>query len=122
MAGRGHKLQQLGFPGSLRIVLLAMVLFGSTGLSGSEIRQHRWDDASRVVVFADVHGAYHALVDLLKKTGVIDKSLSWVGGSTHLVSLGDLLDRGGESRKVLELLMRLEEEAQRDGGRVHVTL
>ncbi|MCZ6619306.1 MAG: metallophosphoesterase, partial [Gammaproteobacteria bacterium] len=44
------------------------------------------------------------------------------GGSTHLVSLGDLLDRGGESRKVLELLMRLEKEAQLAGGRVHVIL
>ncbi len=122
MTGRGYKLQRVRLLNSLRIVLLATALIGSTGLSGSEIRQHRWDDASRVVAFADVHGAYGALVDLLKKTGVIDESLGWVGGSTHLVSLGDLLDRGGESRKVLELLMRLDQEAQPDGGRVHVAL
>jgi len=122
MARRGYKLQQVRLLSSFRIVLLAAALIGSAGLSGSEIRQHRWDDASRVVAFADVHGAYGALVDLLEKTGVMDASLGWVGGSTHLVSLGDLLDRGGESRKVLELLMRLDQEAQPDGGRVHVTL
>jgi hypothetical protein len=38
------------------------------------------------------------------------------------VSLGDLLDRGPESRKALDLLMRLEGEAAAAGGAVHVLL
>ena len=82
----------------------------------------RWDGVARVVVFGDVHGAYHELVPLLQQTGVIDASLHWSGGMTHLVSLGDLLDRGPDSRAVMDLLMRLEGEALQAGGRVHLVL
>ena len=39
-----------------------------------------------------------------------------------LVSLGDLLDRGADSRKVMDLLMRLQGEAVAAGGPVHVVL
>ena len=39
----------------------------------------------------------------------------WHGGDSHLVSTGDLLDRGPGSREVLDLLMRLEPEAQKAG-------
>jgi hypothetical protein len=38
------------------------------------------------------------------------------------VSLGDLLDRGAESRKAMDFLMRLQGEAQAAGGAVHVIL
>ncbi len=76
----------------------------------------------RVVVFADVHGAYDELVSLLRAQGVIDAALRWSAGDTHLVSLGDLIDRGPGSRRVLELLMRLEGEARAAGGALHVVL
>jgi 3',5'-cyclic AMP phosphodiesterase CpdA len=82
----------------------------------------RFTDVARVVVFADVHGAYEPLVELLRATGVLGGDLAWTGGATHLVSLGDLLDRGPDSRKVLDLMMRLQGEALEDGGRVHVVL
>jgi hypothetical protein len=82
----------------------------------------RRDTASRIVVVPDVHGAYPELVDLLEATGIVDASLNWSGGDARLVSLGDLLDRGTESRKVLDLLMRLQQEAPSRGGAVHVVL
>jgi hypothetical protein len=82
----------------------------------------RFNDVHRVVVFPDVHGAYQELLSLLRETAVIDESLHWQGGGTHLVSLGDLLDRGPDSRKVLDLLMRLEREAREAGGAVHLIL
>ncbi len=78
--------------------------------------------ASRVVAFGDVHGAYDSLVELLVTVGVIDGELRWRGGDTHLVSLGDLTDRGPDSRKVMDLLRRLQDEARSSGGRVHVVL
>jgi len=81
-----------------------------------------WNAVERVVAFADVHGAYAELVALLQANGVIDGELRWSGGRTHLVSLGDLLDRGDDSRKVMDLLMRLRDEAGAAGGRVHVVL
>jgi hypothetical protein len=53
---------------------------------------------------------------------VIDAEARWTGGTTTLVSVGDLVDRGPSSRKVLDLLMRLEREAAAAGGAVRVVL
>jgi calcineurin-like phosphoesterase family protein len=78
--------------------------------------------AARVVAFADVHGAYKDWTTLLQEVGVIDADFNWSGGKTHLVSLGDLLDRGPGSRKVVELLMKLDKQAERAGGAVHLVL
>lgn len=80
----------------------------------------RWSDIERVVVVPDIHGAYPAFVRLLQASDLVDEALHWIGGDTHLVSLGDLLDRGPESRKVMDLLMRLQQEAMLTAGRVHV--
>ena len=76
----------------------------------------------RVVAFADVHGAYNELLQLLSETGILDAHEHWAAGRTQLVSLGDLLDRGAESRRVMDLLMRLQSEAQAAGGQLHVVL
>ena len=75
-----------------------------------------------MVAVGDIHGAYPAFVRLLQGVGLIDESLTWTGGSSHLVSLGDFLDRGPESRKAMDLLMRLQDEAAQSGGYVHVLL
>jgi len=101
------------------IVVVALLLAGPAVGADSEFR---FNDVRRVVVFADVHGAYQELLSVLRETAVIDESLHWRGGDTHLVSLGDLLDRGPDSRKVLDLLMRLEREARDAGGAVHLVL
>ena len=103
----------------LLIVVLALLLSGPATAADADFR---FIDVRRVVVFPDVHGAYQELLSVLRATAVIDDSLHWQGGATHLVSLGDLMDRGPDSRKVLDLLMRLEREAQDAGGAVHVLL
>lgn len=82
--------------------------------------QSTWRNVGRAVAFADVHGAYAELGGLLQAAGVADKDLHWVAGKTHVVSLGDLLDRGADSRKVMDLLMRLQREAAAAGGQLHV--
>jgi hypothetical protein len=76
----------------------------------------------RVLAFADVHGAYAELHGLLRENGVIDAQDRWAMGRAHVVSLGDLLDRGADSRKVMDLLMRLQGEARAAGGALHVVL
>jgi hypothetical protein len=90
--------------------------------SGHASTQARFADVARVVAVADVHGAHSALVEILAATGLIDAEAHWTGGATHLVSLGDVIDRGPDSRAVLDLLMRLQDEAAAAGGRVHVVL
>jgi hypothetical protein len=96
-----------------------LLLLSSAAWSDS---QYRITGAQRIVVFADVHGAYTELVSVLTETGIIDAAQHWHGGGTQLVSTGDLLDRGPDARKVLDLLMRLEQEAPKAGGAVHVLL
>lgn len=78
--------------------------------------------APRTVANADVHGAWNEYVRLLEDAGIVDAQLAWRGGDTQYLQLGDLLDRGPDSRKVLDLLMRLEREAPAAGGRVTVLL
>ncbi len=77
---------------------------------------------ARIVAFGDVHGAFDDLVSLLEETGIIDSDLNWAGKDSHLVSLGDLIDRGPRSRDVVELIMKLQAQAPESGGEVHVVL
>ena len=72
----------------------------------------------RIVAVGDIHGAYAPFVKILQTAGVIDARLRWIGGGTILVQTGDVVDRGSDSRRALDLLRRLEGEAERAGGRV----
>jgi hypothetical protein len=80
------------------------------------------DAAERIVAVGDAHGAYSRYVAILKVAGLIDEQLRWSGGHTHFVQTGDLLDRGPESKQILDLLVKLEPEASAAGGAVHVLL
>jgi hypothetical protein len=81
-----------------------------------------WDGVNRIVAISDVHGAYDRYLEILKVAGVIDANDHWAAGPTHFVQLGDIVDRGGDSRKALDFLRRLEREAQTAGGYAHVLL
>jgi hypothetical protein len=107
---------------ALALVAAAGLGAASTSAAAAGAGQVEWKGVDRVVAFADVHGAYDEVTALLKSVQVVDSELRWTGGKTHLVSLGDLLDRGDDSRKVMDLLMRLQQEATAAGGRVHVVL
>jgi hypothetical protein len=107
--------------GALAWAAGALAVTGAAG-TATQASPAVWSGVERVVAFADVHGAHAELTALLQSVGVIDAELRWTGGRTHLVSLGDLLDRGADSRKVMDLLMRLQREAEAAGGRVHVVL
>jgi hypothetical protein len=79
----------------------------------------QFSGVDRVVAVSDIHGDYGAMVATFRKAEIIDDDLAWIGGETNLVITGDLLDRGPDSRQVMDLIMRLEGEAQDAGGRVH---
>ena len=72
--------------------------------------------AGRIVAIADVHGAFDAMVETLGQAEVLDDKLAWAAGDTHLVIVGDILDRGPKSRDAMDLLMRLETEASSADG------
>jgi hypothetical protein len=80
------------------------------------------DGVGKVIAISDIHGAQAAFVETLQAPDVVDTQLAWSAGDSHLVIVGDILDRGNDSRQTMDLLMRLEREAAKAGGRVHVVL
>ncbi|MDH3533625.1 MAG: metallophosphoesterase [Gammaproteobacteria bacterium] len=101
------------------VLALAMTLVVAGPLRAAD---WSFDGAARVVAISDIHGAHGAMVRTLQSASVIDDALAWSAGGTHLVIVGDILDRGPDSRQVMDLLMRLEEESASAGGRVHVLI
>jgi len=81
--------------------------------------QDTFTGVQRIVAFGDIHGDYQRLVDLLHTAGLIDKQNVWTGGAAHLVLDGDMVDRGPNSRKVLDFVMALQRQAAQAGGAVH---
>lgn len=73
-------------------------------------------------VVGDTHGEFEPLVRSLRNAGLVDERLAWSGGRRHLVFAGDLVDRGPDVNRLLWFVYRLEQEAARAGGRVHVLL
>jgi hypothetical protein len=72
----------------------------------------------RVVAVADVHGAYAELTAILQRTGLIDANRQWTGGAATLVQTGDVVDRGAQTRACLDMLMDLERQAEKAGGKL----
>ena len=110
-----------GFLSLFASAALAAVAVGPR-VARAQAQVVEWEGVERVIAFADVHGADAELRTLLRESGVVDAQDRWAAGGAHVVSLGDLLDRGAGSRQVLDLLMRLQEEARTAGGRLHVLL
>lgn len=78
----------------------------------------RFTDERRLVAVADVHGNDEGFTAILRRTGLIDDSSRWTGGTATLVQTGDVLDRGLGVRRALDLLVSLERDAGRSKGRV----
>jgi hypothetical protein len=105
-----------------RLLIATLFAFHAALAAAAPGAPYRISGVDRIVVFPDVHGAYDPMVAILREAAVIDPSLHWSGGRTHLVGLGDLIDRGPDSRKVLDFLMQLEPEATAAGGAFHLIL
>ena len=107
---------------AIRLLCAALAaLFFSTAPALADT-QHEWDGVERIVVIGDLEGDYEKLADMLRTAGLIDAGNNWTGGHTHLVQLGDIPDRGPNTRMIMDLLMRLEPQAQRAGGYVHALI
>jgi len=105
------------------LVLQAVVLQGRASASPAEqISQYEWTDVVRVVAVGDLHGSYEKAIRLFQAAGLIDDDLHWIGGEQHLVVTGDILDRGAKDRQLMDMIRRLQIEAEAAGGQVHMLL
>ena len=105
-----------------KVLALSCVFSVCLSASCAVAQPYTWTDVPRIVAISDPHGAFDAMVHTLVNAGVIDGEGHWTGGETHLVITGDLLDRGADSRKIMDMVMRLEQQAPEAGGMVHQLL
>ena len=96
------------------IVLAAALLPGAMPVRAAE--------PQRIVAVGDLHGDHDAWRAIARASGVMDAKGRWGGGKTALVQMGDIVDRGPDSLKIIRDLMRLQKEARRKGGQVFVIL
>jgi len=92
--------------------LLAAVLLSALGLVATAAAP------SRVVAVGDVHGAFTEFVTVLQRVGLVNAKRRWSSGSATFVQIGDLVDRGARTRECLDLVMDLERQAEKAGGKV----
>ncbi len=99
-------------------------LLALSGLGHAASIPCEWTAVEKIVAIGDLHGDYDNFVKILThpRVGLVDDGLHWTGGKTHLVQTGDVMDRGDHARKIFDLLMRLEKEAEAAGGKVHVLI
>lgn len=91
-----------------------LVMFLFAGMTSAQEREER------IIAIGDLHGDFEAYIDVLHSAGLVNESgRRWTGGSTQLVQLGDVLDRGPDGLLILEHLQDLERKARRRGGAVH---
>ena len=100
----------------------------------------------KLIAIGDVHGDLIATIKALKLAEVIPQNsdetnidhIHWIGGSTWVIQLGDQIDRcrpeelskncikdfsdvfqdEGNNMKIIQLFLRLDDEAKQQGGRV----
>lgn len=72
----------------------------------------RTELGERIYAIGDVHGCYDLLRDLLDRIGEHHEALAPTT-ALHIVFLGDIVDRGPDSYKVLELLFDLQAQTDR---------
>jgi hypothetical protein len=72
----------------------------------------------RIVAVGDLHGDFSAWRDILRSASLVDNNGHWTGGGTILIQTGDAVDRGPNSREIIEDLMRLQKEAARVHGQL----
>jgi len=101
---------------------LAMTPMSAVARGQSATPGHDWQGVSRVVAIGDVHGDKDALAAVLRMAALIDSNDRWIGGTAHVVQMGDVPARGPQTRQAFDLLMRLEPEARAAGGRLHALI
>jgi hypothetical protein len=76
----------------------------------------------RLVALGDVHGDPQRAKEALKLAALVDEEGHWIGGAATFVQLGDMVDRGPDSKGAIALFRRLQEEAPKSGGKVIVVM
>lgn len=103
-------------------LLSAISVLFSAGARADAPPPTRYPAPERIVVMSDILGEFGLFVQLLREASLVDEDANWIGGEAHLVILGNVVGWGQGVLPTFELIRRLESQAFRDGGRVHMLL
>ncbi|USL95185.1 metallophosphoesterase [Riemerella anatipestifer] len=76
----------------------------------------------KLIAISDIEGNFDAFSSFLINNKVVDTNYNWIFGNGHLVLTGDFVDRGTDVTAVLWLIYKLEEQSEKQGGKVHYIL
>ena len=102
--------------------LLLSTLWVFSGFSFVQATQDDWQGVDRIVAIGDIHGDYQNYITVLKEAGVVNNRGKWAAGETHVVQVGDIPDRGPDTLKIIEHLQKLEKQAKKAGGYLHLLI
>ena len=101
------------------------------------IEKSIYPSVRRIIVIGDLHGDFNVICKALKIANLVKfisssngkRTVKWTGGDTHLVQLGDILDRyrgtitfkdEKSEYKIFKLLLQLKKQAIKQNGNVHL--
>ena len=82
-------------------------MVATLGLAALARAGHR--SVHRIIAVGDLHGDFAAWRDIARAAGLVDTDGNWAGKDTVLVQTGDAVDRGPDSLKIIDDLMRLQQ-------------
>ncbi|KAJ3370713.1 hypothetical protein HDU91_005948, partial [Kappamyces sp. JEL0680] len=90
---------------------------GTTHTSPGLPEKHRAAPRT-IVAVGDLHGDYENALKTLRMAGIVDASANWAGGDRIFVQTGDIVDRGDDTIKLYEMMIRIRGQAAEQGGKV----
>lgn len=84
--------------------------------------QQNFKGVSKIAILSDIHGQHDLFIKLLQANNIIDAQRNWSYGVGHFVLVGDVFDRGNQVTETLWFLYKLEQQAAKSGGKVHLLL
>ncbi|MBE0364771.1 hypothetical protein PULV_a2535 [Pseudoalteromonas ulvae UL12] len=85
-------------------------------------KKDTYNNVEKWAAISDIHGQVSIFITLLKNNKVIDAHHNWQFGQGHLIITGDIFDRGDTVTEALWLIYKLEQQAEKAGGKVHYLL
>lgn len=72
----------------------------------------------KIYAMGDVHGMKTQMHDALHQAGLVDGQCNWIAEDTTLVCLGDYIDRGWDSKGVIDNVIKIQAQAPAKGSKV----
>lgn len=87
---------------------------------------------NKLIVIGDIHGDFNVFINILIKNKLINREHNWIGKDTHVIQLGDILDRKNREGDlhddedseftIISLIFKLQIQSYISGGGFHMII